>query len=85
MKSSSAIYTQPESGIGGSFFLKMRGCILSERYFLNAAVYGGRAEEKRAFYADRPPPVLTAASLCLDRGKRPSRQTQVSEATDTSV
>ena len=29
--------------------LKMRACILSDGYFLNAPVYGGRAEGKRAF------------------------------------
>ncbi|VFB13065.1 Uncharacterised protein [Bacteroides heparinolyticus] len=32
--------------------LKMRGCILSGRYFLHALVYGDQAEEKSAFRAD---------------------------------
>ncbi|WP_373730751.1 hypothetical protein [Bacteroides heparinolyticus] len=65
--------------------LKMRGCILSGGYFLNAPVHGSQAEEKKAFQAGCPRPVLTAAILCLDRGKCPSRQTQVSDVTDTSV
>ncbi|WP_373827641.1 hypothetical protein, partial [Bacteroides heparinolyticus] len=59
--------------------------ILSGGYLLNAPVHGGGAEEKKAFQTHRPPPVLTAASLCRDRGKCPSRQTQVSDVTDTSV
>ncbi|WP_373825293.1 hypothetical protein, partial [Bacteroides heparinolyticus] len=56
----------------------MRGCILSERYSLNAPVYS-EIRQKRAFQADRPPPVLTAASLCRDRHKCFSRQTQASD------
>ncbi|WP_373787341.1 hypothetical protein, partial [Bacteroides heparinolyticus] len=61
------------------------GCILSGRYFLNAPVYSGRAEE--SFYAHLPssPTCLTAASLCRDRGKCPIRQTLVFDVTDTSV
>lgn len=35
--------------------LKMRCCILSGRYFLNAPVRGDWAEVERAFYAGRPP------------------------------
>ncbi|WP_373722273.1 hypothetical protein, partial [Bacteroides heparinolyticus] len=65
--------------------VKMRGCILSGGYFLNAPVHGGQAEEKRVFQTGRPPPVLTAASLCRDRGKCSSRQTQVSDVSDTCV
>ncbi|WP_373731670.1 hypothetical protein [Bacteroides heparinolyticus] len=57
--------------------LKMRDCILSGGYFPDAPVYGGQAEEKQAFQAALPPPVLTAAILCRDRRKCPSRQTQV--------
>ncbi|MGI6794997.1 hypothetical protein ACMYZ5_11940 [Bacteroides sp. KG68] len=37
--------------------LKMRGCFLSGGYFLNTPVYGGQAEEKRAFQAVLPSPV----------------------------
>ncbi|WP_373830680.1 hypothetical protein, partial [Bacteroides heparinolyticus] len=63
--------------------LKMRGWILSGGYFLNAPVYGDWGEES---LSDRPPfPCLTAAILCRDRGKCSSRQTQVSDVTDTSV
>ncbi|WP_373804257.1 hypothetical protein [Bacteroides heparinolyticus] len=64
--------------------LKMGG-ILSGGYFLNAPVYSDWAEEKRVFQAGRLRPVLTAAILWRDRGKCPSRQTQVSDVTDTSV
>ncbi|WP_373827071.1 hypothetical protein, partial [Bacteroides heparinolyticus] len=66
-------------------FLKMRGCILSGGYFLNAPVHDGQAEEKKAFQTGRPSPVLTAAILCLDRRKYSSRQTQVSDVSDTCV
>ncbi|WP_373830055.1 hypothetical protein, partial [Bacteroides heparinolyticus] len=54
------LYTQPESGIGGSFFLKMRGCIPSDGYFLNAVAYSGQAEES---LLHRPP------SPCFDSRK----------------
>ena len=48
----------PEFGIGGSFFLKkMKGCIPSGGYCLNAAVYSGQAEDKRAFQVGRHRPV----------------------------
>ncbi|WP_373825085.1 hypothetical protein, partial [Bacteroides heparinolyticus] len=60
----------------------MRGYILSGGYFLNAPVYNGQAEEKRAFYVERPP-CLIAASLCHDKRKCTSRQTQVPDVTDT--
>ncbi|WP_373722190.1 hypothetical protein, partial [Bacteroides heparinolyticus] len=63
--------------------LKMRGCVLSGGYFLNAPVYGGQAEES---LLDRPPsPCLTDASLCRDRDKCSSRQTQVSDKTEVNV
>ncbi|RRD87884.1 hypothetical protein EII33_12815 [Bacteroides heparinolyticus] len=63
--------------------LKMRGCTRSGGYFPDAPVYGGQAEEKQAFQAASP--VLTAAILCRDRGKCPSRQAQVSDVTDTDA
>ncbi|WP_418986914.1 hypothetical protein [Bacteroides heparinolyticus] len=57
--------------------LKMRGCILSGGYFLNALVYSGQAEES---LSGRPlSPCLTDAILCRDRHKCLSRQTQVSD------
>ncbi|WP_373834224.1 hypothetical protein, partial [Bacteroides heparinolyticus] len=59
--------------------------ILSGGYFLNAPVHGCRAEEKKTFQAERPPPVLTAAILCRDRRKCSSRQTLVFDVSDTSV
>ncbi|WP_373834275.1 hypothetical protein, partial [Bacteroides heparinolyticus] len=65
--------------------LKAKGGLLSGGYFLNAPVHGGQAEEKRTFQAGLPRPVLTAAILCRDRGKCPSRQTQVFEPSDASV
>ncbi|WP_373828780.1 hypothetical protein, partial [Bacteroides heparinolyticus] len=64
--------------------LKMRGCILSVSYFLNAPVYSG-IRQKRTFQADRPPPVLTASILCRDRHKCLSRQTQASDKTATNT
>ncbi|WP_373729084.1 hypothetical protein, partial [Bacteroides heparinolyticus] len=59
--------------------LKMRGCILSERYFLNAPVYSG-IRQKRTFQADRPPSVLTASILCRDRRKRLTRRRQTPDS-----
>ncbi|WP_373803193.1 hypothetical protein, partial [Bacteroides heparinolyticus] len=55
------------------------GCVLSGGYFLNAPVYGGQAKEKRVFQTGLLRPVLTAAILCRDRRKCPSRLTQVSD------
>ncbi|WP_373759409.1 hypothetical protein, partial [Bacteroides heparinolyticus] len=61
----------------------MRGCVLSGGYFLNAPVYGGQAEES---LLGRPPsPCLTDASLCRDRHKCLSRQTQASNKAEVNV
>ncbi|WP_373732502.1 hypothetical protein, partial [Bacteroides heparinolyticus] len=56
--------------------LKMRGCVLSGGYFLNAPVYGGQAEES---LLGRPP------SSCFVSCKPLSWQRQVSKPTDTSL